>query len=81
VSGWLLPGAVTAFWAGLVAWTAHPSWFRPWMGAAIGVAGLLAALIAAPGTRRHPSPLERVGLVEGDVPAIDAVAAPPASGC
>jgi competence protein ComEC len=50
------------------------------MGAAIGVAGLLAALIAAPGTRRHPSPLERVGLVEGDVPAIDAVAAPPVVG-
>jgi competence protein ComEC len=47
------------------------------MGAALGLAGLVGALIAAPGVRRGPHALTRAGLLDADVPAVDAVAAPP----
>ena len=49
------------------------------MGFAVGVAALAAAWLAAPGTRRGGSPLERAGLAAPDDPAIRAVEGPSAS--
>ena len=39
MNAWALPAAAAAFWAGLLAWEVRPSWARPWMGMALGLAG------------------------------------------
>ena len=73
---WLLPAVAGAFWAGLVAWTARPEWLRPWMGAVVGVAALVSALIAAPAAARSTSPLHRFGLLSSEADVTRAVASP-----
>ena len=73
---WALPAAAGAFWAGLVAWSAHPPWVRAWMGFAVGIAALVAAWLAAPTLRSGPSDLERLGLAAPESATLEAVAAP-----
>ena len=73
---WALPAAAGAFWAGLVAWSAHPPWVRAWMGFAVGIAALVAAWLAAPAVRPGPSDLERLGLAAPESATLEAVAAP-----
>ena len=73
---WLLPAVAGAFWAGLVAWTTRPEWLRPWMGAVVGVAALVSALIAAPAAARSTSPLHRFGLLSSEAGVTRAVASP-----
>ncbi|HEY7668086.1 MAG TPA: DNA internalization-related competence protein ComEC/Rec2 [Actinomycetota bacterium] len=75
--GWVAPAAATAFWAGLLLWTTVDGQASPWMGLAIGLAGLGGAWLAAP--RREgaaPSPLERAGLTGAESGAALAVASP-----
>ena len=54
MNAWALPAAAAAFWAGLLAWEVHPPWARPWMGMALGLAGLAGAWLAAPRTDDGP---------------------------
>ena len=61
---WALPAAAAAFWAGLLAWEVRPSWARPWMGMAVGLAGLVGAWLAAPRTASGDDPLVTTGLAE-----------------
>jgi competence protein ComEC len=64
VTTWTLPVAAGAFWTGLLAWSRHPSWLRPWMGLAIGVSAFLSAWLASPGVARDATALHRLGLNE-----------------
>jgi len=56
MNAWALPAAAAAFWTGLLAREVRPSWARPWMGMAVGLAGLAGAWIGehhrAAGKRR-----------------------------
>jgi len=78
VSGWTLPGAAAAFWAGVLAWSAvgerTPVWF--WLGG--GIAFLGAAWFLTPDRSTGPDELRAAGLVPSDnePDALVAVAAP-----
>ncbi len=74
MSGWLLPLAAAAAWAGVLAWEvgrrlAAPWW--PWTAA--GAALLATAIAVAPRARTGPGPLERAGLVTAPAPSVQAV--------
>jgi competence protein ComEC len=69
-----LPAAAAAFWAGLLAWQLHPSWFVPWMGFALGASALVGAGLAAPRRAPGPGPLALAGLAPARPPAVDALA-------
>jgi competence protein ComEC len=76
MNAWALPAAAAAFWAGLLAGEVHPSWSRPWMGMALGLAALAGAWLAAPRTTTGRDPLQAAGLVERERAAISALAPP-----
>jgi competence protein ComEC len=65
MSAWLLPAATAAWWAGLLLGFGPARSFPMWAPAALGLASFAAALIAAPGLRRH-DPVADAGLVRGD---------------
>jgi competence protein ComEC len=74
VSGWLLPAATAAFWAGLLLWTPLPRSIGPWTCGALAVAAFAAAWLAAP-SERSEDPLAGSGLVAEAAPSLVAVAA------
>jgi competence protein ComEC len=78
VSGWIAPSAAAAFWAGLLLWTSIRTWASPWMGLAVGAAGLVGAWLVTPPPvpSGATGPLERIGLVGPEPAAAAAVAAP-----
>ncbi|MGZ8652998.1 MAG: hypothetical protein ACXWX5_12610, partial [Actinomycetota bacterium] len=80
MNAWALPAAAAAFWAGLLAWEVHPSWARPWMGMALGLAGLAGAWLAAPRTAKDRDPLLATGLAAPHPAPVSAVAASRAVG-
>ncbi len=75
MSGWLLPAAASAFWAGLLAWSLHPAWLRPWMGIAIGASASIGAWLAVPPPAKGPGARVRLWL-EPDEPAPVAILRP-----
>jgi competence protein ComEC len=64
VTGWTLPVAAGAFWTGLLGWSRHPPWLRPWMGLAIGASAFCSAWLASPGMARDSIVLDRLGVRE-----------------
>ena len=70
-----MPAAAAAFWAGLLLWSVAPGWLRPWMGIAVGIAGLVGAWLAAPRRLHGPNVLARVGLAREEPAAVRAVSA------
>jgi competence protein ComEC len=75
VSAWLLPVAAAACWAGILAAPAWPAAIGGWASVALGLAGLAAAWLAAPGVG-GADPLARAGLADTPHPTVAAVAAP-----
>ncbi len=75
MSGWTLPSAAAAFWAGLLLWEVRPGGFGAWFWGLLGAAGLIGAWLAAAPARGANSPLTRVRLVPREAPAVKAVAA------
>ncbi len=76
MSGWLLPGAAAAFWAGLIAWTAAGPTAPVTVWLVAGVGTLLAGAAAAPRVRSGPGSLEGAGLLGERRPAALTVVAP-----
>jgi competence protein ComEC len=77
VTGWLLPTAAAAFWAGIGLRAGGVlGGVRPWLPIAIGGGALLVAAAAAPRRSSGTGHLERAGLVEDPLPALVAVAGP-----
>jgi competence protein ComEC len=66
VSGWTLPGAAAAFWAGVLAWTAAGERTPVWLWLAGGVAFLGAAWFTTPDRSVGPDRLGAAGLVPMD---------------
>ena len=79
MSGWLLPAATAAFWAGLLAWPLVRGPLGPWGCGSLAVAAFAAAWFAAPPTRPD-DPLGRSGLVAAPSPTLEAVAGDEAIG-
>jgi len=52
VSGWALPAAAGAFWAGVLAGGVRPAWLPPWAVLAIGLIGLVFYTLAWATLRR-----------------------------
>ena len=76
MGSWGLPAAAAAFWSGLLVWEGRPTWLSgvpAWAWLALGLAGLIAAWIAAPPMRRD-DPLRRIGLGSQERPVVTAVA-------
>jgi competence protein ComEC len=73
VSGWLLPAATAAFWAGLLLWPLLPRSFAVGGYAVLAVAAYAGAWLAAP-SERSEDPLAGSGLVAEPQPSIAAVA-------
>jgi competence protein ComEC len=73
MNAWALPAAAAAFWAGVLAWEVHPWWARPWMGMAVGLAGLAGAWLAAPRAASGDDPLVATGLTEPGPVAVEVV--------
>ena len=74
MSGWALPAAASAFWAGLLGWELHPAWLRPWMALLVGLCALIGGWLAAPSTTSDPSAIERSRLAPPEPPAAAALA-------
>lgn len=74
MTAWALPSAAGAFWAGLLIWEVRPGGLGAWFWGILGLAGLVAAWIAAPPPREPDPPLARVRLLPREAPAVKAVA-------
>jgi competence protein ComEC len=75
MNAWALPVAASAFWAGLLAWSAGPAWLPAWAAVAVGLTALLSAWVAAPRVLRT-SPLVAARLLEPEPVVRAAVASP-----
>lgn len=68
MTGWLMPAAAAAFWAGILA-SDRLAWAAPWSLVLSGMGLLGAAVLVAPERSREPEPLEAGGLCGGPEPA------------
>ena len=73
MTGWLLPGAAGAFWAGILLWEVRPSGFPGWAAVLVGVAALAGSLLAAP-RAQYRDRLVDAGIARPDPAAVAAVA-------
>ncbi|MGZ8631950.1 MAG: DNA internalization-related competence protein ComEC/Rec2 [Actinomycetota bacterium] len=78
MSAWLLPAATAAWWAGLLLGFGPGRSWVAWAPGVLGLAGLIAAAIAAPAVRSR-DPVAEAGLVPNarrPVPAVERLSAP-----
>ncbi|HLE45276.1 MAG TPA: hypothetical protein VJB36_14795, partial [Methylomirabilota bacterium] len=66
MSAWIMPGAATSLWMGLLAWSAMGDLLPVWAWLLAGLGGVASAVPLAPGIREGQDPVRAAGLVDGD---------------